>query len=153
MRCSLKQGKAMMEKVLLIDDDEIALMLSELVIEQNAFSHEVVKLVNGKQGLDFFENQAKDLKQGQGAEVPSLVFLDLNMPVMNGWDFLEGFAHAYQALFSQTRVVVLSSTVDPKDFVRARQYDFVADFLNKPLSDEALASLRANRELQNMFRS
>lgn len=141
----------MLEKVLLIDDDEIALMLSEMVIDQNDLTEEVVKLTNGKQGLDFFEDQADGLTQGRNKEAPSLVFLDLNMPVMNGWDFLDGFSQNYQSLFPDTRVVVLSSTVDPKDFVRAGQYDFVADFLNKPLSDEAILSLRANSKLHNLF--
>ncbi|GAA4306982.1 response regulator [Nibribacter koreensis] len=141
----------MLKKVVLIDDDEIALMLCELVIEQNDFTQEVVKLANGKQGLDFFENQATGLQQGGGKETPSLVFLDLNMPIMNGWDFLDGFSENYQTLFPETRVVVLSSTVDPQDFVRAKQYGFVADFLNKPLSDEAISSLRMNSKLQGLF--
>jgi CheY-like chemotaxis protein len=141
----------MVDKVLLIDDDEIALMLSELVIELNEFAQQVVKLTNGKQGLDFFENLATGLQHAKTKEAPSLVFLDLNMPIMNGWDFLDGFLRKYQVLFPSTRVVVLSSTVDPQDFARAKQYDFVVDFLNKPLTDDALLGLRANRNLHNLF--
>ena len=143
----------MIDKVVLIDDDEIALMLCEMVIEQNDFTQQVVKLTDGKQGLDFFEQQVTRLTQGQGKEAPSLVFLDLNMPVMNGWDFLDGFSHRYQTQFPDTRIVVLSSTVDPRDFMRAQQYDFVADFLNKPLSDDSITGLRANSKLQNLFHS
>ncbi|WP_066508114.1 response regulator [Rufibacter sp. DG15C] len=141
----------MVDKVLLIDDDEIALMLSELVLELNGFAQKVVKLTNGKQGLDFFENLTAGLQDVAASEAPSLVFLDLNMPIMNGWDFLDGFLRKYQVLFPETRVVVLSSTVDPEDFARAKQYDFVVDFLNKPLSDEALSGLRTNSKLQNLF--
>ncbi|QHL88460.1 response regulator [Nibribacter ruber] len=146
-----RRGKEMVEKVLLIDDDEITLLLCEFIIEQNDFTRQVLKLTNGKQGLDLFANYAEDLEQGLAIKAPSLVFLDLNMPVMNGWDFLEGFSQDYQALFPETRVVVLSSSIDPQDFLRARQYDFVADFLNKPLNDDSIQGLRINKKLQSVF--
>ena len=141
----------MIEKILLIDDDEVTLILCEFIIEINGFAKEIVKLNNGLEGLDFFEEYAINKNQGSAEKPPALIFLDLNMPVLNGWDFLEDFSRNYPELTSETKVVILSSTVDPEDYKKAFQYSFVVDFINKPLNDESILKLKANKELQSLF--
>jgi CheY-like chemotaxis protein len=135
----------MLEKVLLIDDDEISLLLCEMVLEQTAFAKQVIKLSDGKQGIDFYERQAQNLDATEA--VPELIFLDLNMPIMNGWDFLEEFSAKYQAQFPKTRVAILSSSIDPHDVAKSKEYSFVIDFLNKPLTDADVLRLSKNEEL------
>lgn len=143
----------MVEKVLMIDDDEITLLLGEMVMEQNKFAHEIITLQDGQQGVDFYQElknrQAQEDYTAQ--EAPKLILLDLNMPIMSGWEFLEEFSQHYQAYFPGTRVVILSSTIDPRDFARTAQYEFVVDFLHKPFSDISISSLRANQKLQGLF--
>ncbi|WP_321540653.1 response regulator [Flavobacterium piscinae] len=68
--------------------------------------------------------------------------MDLNMPVMNGWEFLDLFNKTISNEFSQTKVIILSSTIDPADYNKAKQYDVVSHFLSKPITVEMLENLK-----------
>jgi CheY-like chemotaxis protein len=73
------------------------------------------------------------------------------MPVMNGWDFLEDYLMKYTDRLPETKVVILSSTVNPEDFSRANKYPIVIDFINKPLTTEGLIDLMDNDHLSGLF--
>jgi CheY-like chemotaxis protein len=75
-------------------------------------------------------------------QIPDIIFLDLNMPVMNGWDFLEHFSKEFYPQFNAIKVVILSSTIDPSDYLKAKQYEAVTHFLSKPLTVEMLQELQ-----------
>ena len=130
----------MINKVLCIDDDQITLVLCDLVIKKAGFAAEVITAKNGKEGLAFFSGYfAKNKVSPQ--EPPQVIFLDLNMPVMNGWDFLEDYLMKYADRLPTTKVVIISSTVNPEDFSRANKYDMVIDFISKPITAELLEKL------------
>ena len=135
----------MINKVLCIDDDQIALVLCDLVIKKAGFAKEVVTAMNGKEGLGFFSTHFKENKNTE--EAPQIIFLDLNMPVMNGWDFLEDYVMKYADRLPSTKVVIISSTVNPEDFSRANRYDMVIDFINKPLTTDGLEELMKHEQL------
>ncbi len=80
-----------------------------------------------------------------------MIFLDLNMPVMNGWDFLEEYLMKYSDRLPDTKVVIVSSTVNPEDFSRANRYDIVIDFINKPLTIEGMQELMENEQITEYF--
>ena len=72
-----------------------------------------------------------------------MILLDLNMPVMGGWEFLDHFAkEEYRSAFKDAKVIVLSSTIDPEDIKKAKTYPMVMDFLSKPISKEILEDLK-----------
>jgi CheY-like chemotaxis protein len=73
------------------------------------------------------------------------------MPVMNGWDFLEDYLMKYSDRLPGTKVVIVSSTVNPEDFSRANRYDIVIDFINKPLTTEGLEELMNNEQVSEFF--
>ncbi|MDB5192845.1 MAG: response regulator [Segetibacter sp.] len=139
----------MISKVLCIDDDQIALVLCDLVIKKAKFAKEVLTAMNGKEGLAFFSSYFKNNKES--TEAPQIIFLDLNMPVMNGWDFLEDYVMKYADRLPTTKVVIISSTVNPEDFSRANRYDMVIDFINKPLTTDGLEELMKHDELAQYF--
>ncbi len=141
----------MLDKVLCIDDDQITLVLCEMIIKKHGFAKEVISAGNGKEGIAWFSNYFKLLKSGEKITPPELIFLDLNMPVMNGWDFLEDYLMKYADRLPDTKVAILSSTVNPEDFSRANRYDIVIDFINKPLSIEGLDGLMENERLFSML--
>lgn len=141
----------MLDKVLCIDDDQITLVLCEMIIKKHGFAKEVISAGNGKEGIAWFSNYFKLLKSGEKIKAPELIFLDLNMPVMNGWDFLEDYLMKYADRLPDTKVAILSSTVNPEDFSRANRYDIVVDFINKPLSIEGLDGLMENERLFSML--
>jgi len=141
----------MITKVFCIDDDPITLVLSEMVIKKSQFAKEVITAKNGKEGLDWFSAYFSRNKAELIQYLPQLIFLDINMPVMNGWDFLEGYLMKYAERLPEIKVVIVSSTVNPEDFLRANRYSIVIDFINKPLTIEGLSELMEHQQLAAYF--
>ena len=128
----------MMTKILCVDDDPITLMLYKMVIRKAEFAQQIETARNGEEALAYFEN---GLLTNFKEDYPKLIFLDLNMPVMGGWEFLDHFNDKYHS-FVDTKVIVLSSTIDPTDIDKAKTYPMVIDFQSKPISKEMLANLK-----------
>lgn len=140
----------MINKILCVDDDSISLTISKLLLKRTGFTNDVVTAVDGSDALDYF----KDLfatSTDPVADAPSLILLDINMPVMNGWEFLEAYIPLFAEKLPQTKVIILSSTIDPEDFSRAKKIPVVAQFVSKPLSVENLAELKENEFVQQFF--
>lgn len=119
--------------VLLVEDDPITVMVCDRIIKMSSFAEKVTSCENGKYASDY-------LKQliNRSESIPEIIFLDINMPVMNGWDLLEEFEHIKGSLLNIPRIYILSSTVDPEDYKKAKSYSAVVDFISKPLSKEFL---------------
>lgn len=135
----------MMKKVLCVDDDSISLTISKLLLKRTGFAESVDTAVDGSDALEYFGELFNNSKDPQG-DAPELIILDINMPVMNGWEFLEAYVVQFAEKLPKTKVVILSSTIDPEDFSRAKKYDVVARFVSKPLSVENLTELREEFE-------
>jgi CheY-like chemotaxis protein len=73
------------------------------------------------------------------------------MPVMNGWEFLEKFVPAYQEKFPNTKIIILSSTIDPEDFAMAKRFPVVIDFFSKPLEVDSLEALKISDHFKTFF--
>ena len=140
----------MINKILCVDDDSISLTISKLLLRRTGFTNDVVTAVDGSDALDYF----KDLfatSSNPLEDAPSLILLDINMPVMNGWEFLEAYIPLFSDKLPDTKVIILSSTIDPEDFSRAKKFPVVAQFVSKPLSVENLAELKENEYVQKFF--
>jgi CheY-like chemotaxis protein len=127
----------MLQTILCIDDDPITLMLCKMVITKASFSKEIVTAKNGEEALKYF-NTLKTTHSNK----PQLIFLDLNMPVMGGWEFLDSFSTKDYSDYNETKVIILSSTIDPEDLEKSKKYSMVIDFLSKPISKEMLEYLK-----------
>ena len=132
----------MPDLILCIDDDPITLMLCKMVIKKSGFAKEIITSTNGEDALRYFD-ELKLNNLGQEINIyPKLIFLDLNMPVMGGWEFLDLFNSAdYYYIFKEVKIIVLSSTIDPQDIARSKTYPMVLDFLSKPITKEMLENL------------
>jgi CheY-like chemotaxis protein len=133
----------MLDLVLCIDDDPIALMLCKKVIIKASFSSEITTAQNGEEALKYFNTIKYNIPKDEPKKYPQLIFLDLNMPVMGGWEFLNLFNTPDYAEFHSTKVIILSSTIDPEDLEKAKTYPMVIDFLSKPITTTMLESLKS----------
>ena len=128
----------MLDSILFIDDDPITLMLCKMVIKKSSFSKEIATSKNGEEALQYFKTLKQIDSNGEFKKQPQLIFLDLNMPVMGGWEFLDSFSTSDYADYNKTKVIILSSTIDPEDLEKSKKYPMVIDFLSKPISKEML---------------
>lgn len=132
----------MLDQILCIDDDPITLMLCKKVIVKSSFSNEIITSQNGEEALSYFNTIKYTNNKNKQIPQPQLIFLDLNMPVMGGWEFLDYFNSEEFSEFNSIKVVVLSSTIDPEDLEKSKQYPMVIDFLSKPISQSMLEYLK-----------
>lgn len=142
----------MLNKLLIIDDDLVTIKICELLVTNTQFAKEVTKFVNGKEGIDYFSNYFERKKKGETVEIPpDLILLDLYMPVMDGWEFLDNFIRKYGGRIGNTKIAILSSTINPQDFMKAQEYPEVIDFINKPLLAFTLEDLKQHNDLKKFF--
>ena len=115
--------------IYLIDDDEIQNLINTRVISIVADNIPVQAFTSAESALQKFEDNSEAL--------PEMIFLDINMPKMNGWDFLD----AYIKLENKVRVYMLSSSINSKDIQKSETYDVVNGFICKPLVVERLSEI------------
>lgn len=128
----------MFNSIFCIDDDPIALMISKKIIAKINFATDVITAKNGEEALQLYNNLLQKNHQNNDSKI-DLIFLDLNMPVMSGWQFLEIFTTSkYEYFNKHTKVVIISSSIDPQDVAKAKQFSIVTDFLPKPITVDML---------------
>ena len=115
------------------DDDEVCLMLHKHFIETSNFHGAPQAFDSAQKALDFLES----LPDGS---VPVLLFLDINMPVMNGWELLDLLAK--EDFKKEVYVVIVSSSVDAADKEKALSYSRVIDFVEKPFDENTIGKLK-----------
>ncbi len=139
----------MIKKVLCVDDDALSLTISELMLNSVSFTEQIDTAIDGKDALDYLDKILEE-KDTTG-KAPQLILLDINMPVMNGWEFLEEFVPAYAEKLPGTKIIILSSTIDPQDFEQAKKFPVVVDFISKPLGLDMLESLKESEHFRVYF--
>lgn len=127
------------KKVMIIDDDEINNFLCKKIIQVSGMAKDVYSFLSAQKGLEFLNLN----KNEKPEDLPDLIFLDINMPVMNGWDFLDEFRQIGIDSIKEIPVVILSSSVYQMDIDKSKNYSEVKEFVSKPLSNETLNNLWA----------
>src|SRR5687767_12920999 len=117
-------------RFMIIDDDPHNNMLCKFVIGTVTKEIEVLDFVFPKEGLAYIESSYVN----EGADCPTILFLDINMPVMSGWDFLEKYALLDERIKRQITIYILSSSVDWSDKEKAEANPYVKNYVIKPLS-------------------
>lgn len=124
-------------KVIIIDDDSISNLFNEFVIKDLMhFKGELKICLNGKEGIDYLA--IGDHSKKAIDTLPALILLDINMPVMNGFEFIEENEKTDPWLTKNAIVFMLSSSLDTNDHEKSANFKSLAGFLHKPLSADKL---------------
>jgi CheY-like chemotaxis protein len=129
----------MMDKVLhilIIDDDEINNFIAAKLLDKTETKATVSTRLNGMEGIEFLKSRLD-----RQEEIPDIIFLDINMPVMNGWEFLEEYEHIKSKIHKNIVINMLSSSVYNDDISKSKTYSTVSGFISKPLTVEKIHNL------------
>ncbi len=124
--------------VMLIDDNEIDNFINERIITGNNFSDKVYVHSSGKSAIEFFKN-IYSLEDNEPI-LPDIIFLDINMPLMDGFKFIEEF-DKYFPKGKRPEIIFLTSSLNPEDESKAKKYQLVRKYVRKPLTELVLSEL------------
>lgn len=124
-----------MSKVFIIDDDPIHQRIAQIMIGKHEIFTEFTSFTEAELALDYIR-----LNLSSAENLPDVILLDLNMPVVDGWDFLEAFQKFENNLTKSIRIFIVTSSVDEKDKLRSQAFSFVKGFISKPLSPDIIRS-------------
>ena len=122
--------------VLLIDDSYIDNLINRKILENNKFAENIVVIDSPQEAINFLRN-----KQTAGEEFPEVIFLDLRMPGMSGFDLLQELHSIIGHKAGIIKIFVLSSSLDPSDLKRAHENALVTRFIGKPLTNKILEEI------------
>ncbi len=123
-------------RIFLIDDDPIYVFLIRKIIENVDSSLEIFQFPDGELAINHLRTISADPEQ-----LPDIIFLDLSMPVLDGWEFLTEYAHLNPTLQKRISLFIVSSSISPEDLERSKRDPLVTDFLIKPLDRESVAEV------------
>ena len=121
--------------VLLIDDDDAVNMLNTIILRKSGLADNIVAVQSGEKGLEALSEFLTENKW------PGIIFVDINMPGICGWEFIERFKKDFVQFKEKCLICVLSSSLDPRDRENAKNSDMVDSYLSKPLSIDVVTSL------------
>lgn len=124
------------KKVMLIDDNEIDNLINQKMIEAAAITENIYTHTGAKSAIEFLRNMEK-LKNATDV-LPDVIFLDIDMPLMDGFQFLDEFEKLSNNTKKMCKIIMLTSSINPQDFDRSKKYSSVKLYLNKPLSQESI---------------
>lgn len=130
-----------LSSILLVDDDEISNLFNKIFIRKLNLDVEVVVASNGVEALDFLNSASKNVIS-DALQLPCLLLLDIKMPKMSGWEFLDAYEQSvHKHIRDEVVIVMLTTSEDEGDAIGAMNNQNVKEFLQKPLSEEKFTLL------------
>ncbi|PKQ70534.1 response regulator [Raineya orbicola] len=134
---SSKPFSDMLDLVMLVDDNDTDNFISKRIIELSKFANRVEVKNSGKSALQYLEEN-----QNNPENLPDLIFLDINMPIVDGFVFLFEFEMFPESVKNKCKIAILSSSDNKRDIEKIVDNDYVIKFITKPLTNEALTEVK-----------
>jgi len=122
--------------VCVIDDDLIYSIAIKHIINRSEISADTLFFKNGQSALEYFKQNLTNI-----ASLPDVILLDLNMPILDGWQFLDKYEPLIDQLSKTIPVYIVSSSVDEEEYKKAKSFQTVKDFIVKPITVERLQQI------------
>lgn len=129
--------------ICIIDDDEVYQFTVTKNIQSQQLAKKILVFSDGEEALQFLTANI-----GDNDAVPDVIFLDINMPIMDGWQFLEKYIHLKPRIGKKVTLYMVSSSVDPADTQRAKAIEEISDYIIKPITPEQLKVIVETLEKQ-----
>lgn len=123
----------------LVDDDEIFVFLTSRMLQQSKLVDLVKIFENGYDALVFLKQNIGNIEA-----LPDIILLDLSMPIMDGWQFLDEYIKINPVIGKKITIYICSSSISPDDVTRAKSINEVSDFIVKPMTKEKLVEMLKN---------
>jgi CheY-like chemotaxis protein len=127
----------LIKDIFLIDDDVLVNFLNLETIKDSYPDINVRSFESATEALE----SIKQLVNILNSSLPQLILLDINMPVMDGWEFLDEFDQLPQHLLNHCKVIIHTSSIDPRDIEKAKSYPAVIDYITKPLNIQTMSKI------------
>lgn len=132
--------KKQFHAVMLVDDNEIDNLINQKMIEASNISKYIYTHTGAKSAIEFLKNVEK-VEELRNSVLPEVIFLDIDMPLMDGFQFLDEFEKLWEGTRKKCQIVMLTSSINPHDLSKSKKYEYVKKYINKPLSKETLEKL------------
>ncbi|MCH8902679.1 MAG: response regulator [Bacteroidetes bacterium] len=123
--------------IMLLDDNEIDNFVNKKVLQNNNFAERIYTHTSSRSALEFLENLNSD-DDVTSELIPEIIFVDINMPIMDGLQFLEEFERNSEAIADKVKIVMLTTSINPQDIEKCANNPKIIKYINKPLTKEHL---------------
>jgi len=130
--------KVKLNCILLVDDDEPTNFLNKMAVEELECTHHIKIIPGAREALDYLTCAGRPAPLNKDCPSPEIIFLDINMPAMDGWEFLQQYEALPDERKSSIIVIMLTTSFNPEDELKARNIPSVKEFRNKPLTANML---------------
>lgn len=126
----------LIKTIAIIDDDDIFVYITKKAVEQTNIVQQIKVFGNGKDAIDFFKENTDNPDL-----LPEIILLDLSMPIMDGWQFLQEYTKIKPKIQKKITIYIVTSSISPEDMKKAKSIDAVSDFIIKPITKDKLIEI------------
>ena len=122
--------------VALVDDDKVFQLIATKSISATHLTKNILQFSNGLEAIEYIQSHISDARA-----LPDVIFLDINMPIIDGWMFMEDYVNLKSKFTKPIRIYMVSSSIDPRDIERARSMSDINEYVIKPISQDKFRDL------------